>query len=490
MTHVIGLDLGTTNCKAIVMDEAGQVKASAERSYRLHAPRPGWAIQDAIKVWQQSAAAIHDAVDQVDGTFIDALSISGAMHSLVPIGTKNQALTPALTWADSRPGTFVDKLRAEADPIALYQQTGSPIQAPYHTVRLRWFQHNMPDLMNHLRYVVSIKDWVQFNLTGEWATDLGMASTTGLLNIYDLDWHQPALDLAQIDRDQLPPLISPLDMAGHLTKAAADQTGLQSGIPVFGGGSDGGLANLGSGAVDPGDMIITIGTSGAARLIVHEPTLDPDGDSTWCYVLTEGRYFAGGAINNGGLTLRWVRQTFYQDIRNDDDAFEQIAADAMRIPVGAEQVFVLPYLTGERSPRWDNNVRATITGLGLEHSRAHVARAALEGVAYCIRDVCQALGFTEHSPSSISLTGGITRLPIWSQILADVIGAPLQPIEVADASAVGAGIIALHGLDASTSLDLRRSSEPSGLIQPDRANTERYARLHQRYDELYDLLYP
>jgi gluconokinase len=332
---------------------------------------------------------------------------------------------------------------------------------------------------------VALKDWVFWRLTGVWLTDVGLASTTGLLDLHRLDWDREALGLAGVDASRLPALAAPDAVGGALSSAAAI-TGLPAGLPVVPGTSDGGTANLGAGAVRPGQTVITVGTSGAVRRLAAEPWLDP-AERTWCYVLSAGRWFAGGAINNGGLALQWVRERFYGDVPGEA-GYERLLQEAAAVPPGAEGVRVLPYFAGERSPHWNPLARAVISGLGLEHSRAHVARAALEGVAYCLADVWAALG----SPASAGarLTGSIARNPVWAQILADVLGAQLEADEAADASAVGGALLAHVALGHHASLeDAANRSVTSEIYLPDIDRHAAYARVHREFQALYARLY-
>ena len=490
---VIGLDLGTTNCKAVALGPDGQLLASASRAYPLHTPRAAWAEQQAGDLWDGAAAALSELASLVPLSQLAGLCLSGAMHSVLPVDSQNNPLAPAMTWADQRAAAQAEDLRQNPQANGLLGRVGCPLVYIYHPARLRWWFEDAPAIAGQAARFVALKDWILFQLTGVWATDWGLASTTGLLDIHRLAWDDEALALAGVNSGQLAPLVSPLQKVGGLTLEAAHLTGLPGGLPVVAGTSDGGTANLGSGAVLPGQAVITVGTSGAVRKIVDRPQVDLAG-RTWCYVMAEDRWFSGGAINNGGLALQWMRSRFYAEFPGEE-GFTRLMADAAEIDPGAGGVQVLPYFAGERSPYWNPAARAVITGLGLEHDRQHVARAALEGVAYCLADVWEALGNDlvqeiNAIPGGARLTGGITRSPAWAGIVADVLGIPLTLVETADASAVGAAMLGQVALGIASSLDaVAQCIVPGETLQPDLARHRFYLQEHRRFQQRYQQLW-
>jgi len=498
---MIGLDLGTTNCKAALFDSDGRVRAKASDGYALQVPHPGWAEQSVGNVWTAArrvlaavaAAAPPDAPPQ-------GICISGAMHSLFPIADDSGTpLANAMTWADARATSVYRGLIADTDTHALYRRTGCPVHSTYHLQRLRWWQRLEPELTQRAFMWVGLKDWILHALTGVWATDLTLASTTGLLNLRTLTWDTGVLRLAEVLPDHLPPLVSPSAVVGGLTEQAAAATGLPSGLPVIAGGSDGAMASLGTGIATPGQMVITVGTSGAVRKIVAEPWFDP-GERTFCYLLDDGRspqrspdgggatahplWFVGGAINNGGLALQWVREKLYPELVGEA-GFDQLAADAEAVAPGAEGVFMLPYFAGERSPHWAPKDRGMLYGLGMQHTRVHIARAAMEGVANCLADVWDAMyGSEPTSEEVVRLTGGITRTPLWAQIVADVLGVPLMALEVADTSAAGAALIGMRALGILRMDQAARTVESGRVYYPDSRRHEFYKQHHREYRAL------
>jgi gluconokinase len=484
MPLTIGLDLGTTHCKAVAIESNGRTVGMAQGDCSMVSPRPGWAEQDAKQVWSAVLHTLHALATSLNGYSIAGLSLSSAMHSLLPVDAQGEPLAPAMTWADQRAAPQAARLRAMEDASQRYARTGCPLQAIYHPAKLCWYHEQQPEIAARAARFVTIKDYVLYRLTGRWAIDYGMASATGLLDIHNLHWDAPTLALVGIEPDQLPGLVSPLAAVGDLLPAVVRATGLPYGLPVIAGSGDGGLANLGSGAALDGQSVITIGTSGAVRRVMSRPQLDLLA-RTWCYVLLEERWYAGGAINNGGLALQWAVERFYPDF-DPSAAYARLFADAEGVPPGADGVTVLPYFAGERSPHWNPDARGVIAGLGLEHTRAHIARAVLEGVAYCLADVWDVLSGQNELLLPARLTGGVTRSPLWPQIIADVLGVPLALTEAADASAVGAAMLAQLALGYAASIDeLVAQVQPGQVIEPDAARHHIYEAGHQRFKTLY-----
>jgi gluconokinase len=481
---MIGLDLGTTSCKAILLDAEGRVVAAARESYPLQVPRPGWAEQDVLVIWEAVTRTLRAVVASTP-VAPTGISFSGAMHSCFPVDAEGGPLANSMTWADNRAAGVEETVRAEVDIPALYARTGCPVRSTYHPVRLRWWADAAPDVVRRASRFVGIKDWILHALTGAWATDIGLASTTGLLDGATYAWDPEALRVARIAPERLPALVPSTSIVGGLARGAAAATGLPAGLPVIAGGSDGGMANLGTRITRAGQAVITVGTSGAVRQLVDRPWVDPS-ERTWCYVLDEGRWFIGGAINNGGLALDWVRRLCYPELA-PDAGFGQLAADAGAVPPGADGAFVLPYFTGERSPSWTPDDPAMFYGLRLGHGRAHLARAAMEGVAHCIADVWEALPPPTAAGEVTRLTGGITRTPAWAQVLADVLGVPLMALDAADASAIGAALVGLRALGRPSPVDAGASAQV-GVLHAPSADHAFYVDHHRAFDALRDLM--
>ena len=482
---VVGLDVGTTAVKAGLYTTSGDEVAVAGRDHPLRSPEPGWAEQDPEEI----VAAMVDALAEIaraardTGTDVRAISVSTPMHGLLGLDAGGRPLTPVVTWADTRARDDADALRA--DHLDVHRRTGTPLHPMAPLAKLRWFQRERAEVADRVRTWVTIKEHVLAALTGTLAIDRSSASATGLFHLRDDAWDVEALELAHIDADRLAPVVATDHVVGGLTSARAEATGLPAGTPVVAGATDGVLANLGVGALGGGGTgAVTIGTSGAVRLTVDEPTTDPD-MRTFCYALTGDRWVVGGAISNGGLWLRWLRDAVFTGDLDDDD----LSALAAEVPAGSEGVTVLPYLTGERAPQWSADPSGVVFGLRLDHGRAHVVRAGMEGVAHQLRLVTDALADSGHEVSRLRATGGFTSSEVWLQTVADILDVPLEVPAVSEAVAFGAALLGMTALGLLDDVD-----EAPGLVRimtscdPDPRHRALHDAAHDRYVDLVDVL--
>lgn len=477
--YVVGLDLGTTSTKAAALSAEGQILAISTAANRMWTDQPGSALQDPREVWEGAQQALANLAGKVDPRQALGICLSGAMHSLFPHGSDGEPLAPAVTWADVRAGRQAAELRGRCDAHAVYLRSGCPLQYLYHPAKLSRWLAEQPEL--HRAGFGAIKDYVYRKFSGVWATDHGLASASGLMDTRSLAWDEEALALGGISSRQLPELLSPLDSQGKLSHSAAQSSGFPQGLAVVIGAGDGGLANLGSGAVRPGESVITVGTSAAARRIAPRPVMD-ESERTWCYLLCEGRWFHGGASNNAGLAVQWVRERFYPDLTGAE-GFERLFHDAESVSAGADGVVIVPYFSGERNPHWDAGARAVIHGLALEHSRRQISRAVLEGTALCLADIWAAMG---PGDEPVRLTGTINRQPVWAQILCDILQVRLVGLEAADSSAVGAAMLGHAALGSVTSLEaIAATARPTIEYQPNFGHRSVYQHLQKVFRSLY-----
>lgn len=465
----------------MLLDSTGKLIAKASSApYPLHS-KQGSATQNPDDIWRGARVALRDLVQQCETVNnIAGICLSGAMHSVVGLNREGLPTAPAITWVDQRPAALVPQLQTELgnDRAALYARTGCPLQTPYHLPRLRWWQQEHGPATLY----VSLKDWVFWQLTGEFWTDVGLASTTGLVDIHSFTWDKTALAHAHISPTNLPQLKAPTDTS-MLAAEVAQDIGLPS-IPVILGGSDGALANLGSSAGLPQRAAVTVGTSGAVRLLSTTPLLDDaDKARTWCYVLTEGRYVAGGAINNGGIALQYLREKLFPECSTT-----QLINEATEINLHTRRPLVLPYLSGERSPHWRSDATATIHGLTLEQGRGALVRSVLEAVCFCLADIWQILR-PQTDTDTVYLSGGICKSQFWSQILADVFGVDIVMLDAADASAVGAAMLGHHALGTADLAGLSDALPVGERLRPNADAHKYYLEKLSAFRGLFEQLY-
>ncbi|MCZ7439554.1 gluconokinase [Micromonospora sp. WMMC241] len=486
-TVVVGVDIGTTSSKAVAFDTDGRQLASHSIGYPLEEPHPGWAEQDPDLIYQAVLGVIRAVVDELGGP-VAGLSFSTAMHSLIGLDADGNPLTPSITWADSRASAQAERLRAAPSGLALHRRTGTPVHPMAPLPKLVWFAEQEPKLHERVSHWVGIKDLVLRRLAEALVTDHSVASATGLMDIHRLAWDTEALRVAGITEEQLPQLVPTTHVLQGLTADAAVATGLPADTPLVVGAGDGPLANLGLGAVRPGVVACSIGTSGAMRVMVERPGVDPLG-GVFCYALTEDRWVVGGAINNGGIVLQWAHDALAPEL--GEDAEEELLGLAAQAPVGSGGLIMLPYLLSERAPHWSALPRGAYIGLTHGHGRAHLVRAALEGVCQQLALVLASVRAAGNEVREVRASGGFARSPLWRQILADALGMPVRFPAGHEGSGFGAALLGMQALGLISSVevaaDLVRIDE---TVHPDPAAAATYAALLPLFSELYDALVP
>ncbi|MEH1165513.1 gluconokinase [Micromonospora sp. CPCC 205539] len=484
---VIGVDIGTTSTKAVAYDTAGRQLASHSTGYPLDNPQPGYAEQDPQRildaVLESVRAVVTDLVEPIAG-----LAFSSAMHSLIGLDHGGNPVTPSVTWADSRSTRQAERLRAVPSGLALHRRTGTPIHPMAPLPKLLWFAELEPKLFDGVVHWVGIKDWVLLRLCGTLVTDHSIASATGLMDIHRLVWDTEALAIAGITDEQLPHLVATTAVLPGLTPQAAAATGLPQRTPVVVGAGDGPLANLGLGAVHPGMVACSIGTSGAMRVMVERPGVDPLG-GVFCYALTEDRWVVGGAINNGGIVLKWAGDALAPEL--GEHAHADLVALAARAPVGSGGLIMLPYLLSERAPHWSALPRGAYVGLTHGHRREHLVRAALEGVCQQLALVLTSVRAAGNEVREIRAGGGFARSGLWRQMLADVLGLPVSFPSGHEGSSFGAALLGMQALGLIDSIDVAADLvQIEETVRPDATAAATYSSLLPLFAELYDALVP
>jgi gluconokinase len=478
----LAIDIGTTSAKAVAYDCDGGEHGAGDAGYPLHEPAYGRAEQDPAQLLEGAVAAARAAVADAGAQRIAGIGCSAAMHALVGLDADDAPVTPLLTWADSRAAAQAERLRAEHPQ--LHARTGTPPHPMAPLPKLMWFAEHAPDLHARVRRWVGIKELLIHRLTGEWVVDVSCASGTGLMASETGDWDEEALEVAQVRREQLCPIVA----ADHRLSLREDGIGLAAGTPVIVGAGDGPLANVGLGAVSPGVVACSIGTSGALRMTVPEPGIDPDAQ-LFCYALAPRRWVLGGAINNGGSVLPWLGTALAPDL--GEHAERELLALAAHAPAGSAGLLMLPYLLSERAPHWSALPRGAYIGLRHFHGREHMIRAAVEGVCQQLALVLDSIAAAGHDVSEIRATGGFARSPWWRQLLSDVFGMPIGYTDGGQGSALGAALLAFAALGLVDSIE--RAADLVTITErhdPDPEAAAVYAGLRPVFAELYDDLTP
>lgn len=481
---IVGVDVGTTSVKVGLYGPDGREHTVVSRDYPLHMPEPGWVEQDPDQIVDATLDALADVAAHARdaGIAMAGVATSTVMHSLLGLDREGAACTPMLTYADTRAWRQAERLRA--DHLGVYRRTGTPLHPMAPLAKLQWIHEEQPDLAHRVRRWVTVKEHLLAALTGETVIDHSSASATGLFGLEAADWDDEALQLAQVDADHLATPVPTDHVLDGLTAAAAERTGLPVDTPVVAGATDGVLANLGVGALHRGLGAVTIGTSGAVRVTVDAPVTD-ERMRLFCYALTADRWVVGGAISNGGLWLRWLRE----EVLGTDLGADDLTALAADVPAGSDGVTVLPYLTGERAPQWSPVLSGVVFGLRYEHGRGHLVRAGLEGVAHQLRLVTDAVADCGHPLERLRATGGFTNSPLWLQMVADILEIPLELPRVSESTAFGAGLLGMTAVGLLDGLDeVDDLIAVTDQLDPGTDDRETHRAAHERYAQLVEVL--
>ncbi len=448
---IIGVDVGTTAVKvaAFAVNGAPAELPRALREYPLEQPQPGWQVQEPTTVLSAIDNAIADCVAQLRDAQVLAVSLSTAMHGLIGLDGQYRPLTPLVTWADSRGHLEARELRKQGLARGLLHRTGTPAHPMSPLVKLIWFSRHEQRLMSQARWWAGLKDYVLHHLTGELVTELSSASATGLLDLKSREWDAQSLDLAGIEADQLPPVL-PTTTVLKLSEEAGQRIGLPGNLPVAVGAADGPLGNLGTGAIVPGVAGLSLGTSGAVRMAVPEPSFDAEG-RLFCYALTDDLWVIGGAISNGGITLRWAGETFAPDLVAEGHADVDVLKLAAQAPPGSDGLLMLPYVLSERAPLWDPDLSGAFLGIRAHHTRSHFIRAALEGVCLQLSTIVDSLDTVDHV-ESVRATGGPFRSELWRRVMAATLARPMSVQAEAGGTALGAAALGWYALGGAPTL--------------------------------------
>jgi gluconokinase len=502
MHFVIGIDIGTTNTKAVAFTEQGEVLASAGASYPVytdaggrHELDPGQLLEAVVTALSKVRRQTISREGLMGAEGLAGVSFSCAFHSLIAVDEAGFPLTRAMTWADLRASPQARLLKGSEAGKRIYQHTGVPIHAMSPLCKLLWLKENEPALFRRAARFISIKEYIWWRLFGKYQVDHGIASATGLLDTRSLDWYPESLELAGIDSGQLSAPVSCMHMetgllpeAQSLLEAVPEGLPFRDRMPFIIGSGDGSLANLGSGAVRSGETALTIGTSGAIRMTVTRPEDDPQ-ERVFNYVIADGYYICGGATNNGGNVLQWYIDKVLGGKEGDEAEWQRRIEEADTVPPGCEGLLFLPYLQGERAPVWDGDAKGVFFGVRSLHDHRYFMRACLEGVSYALYQIGASLEETIGPIQNIYASGGFTRSTAWLQLMADVFLKKVHITAVADASAIGAGIMGLCALGFIEDLDGAKSLvQVVKTFEPDAARHAVYMENYKVFTQLYDRL--
>jgi len=493
MNYVLGIDVGTGGTRAVLVDRNGEILSSATHEHVPFAsPRIGWAEQDPHDWYKATGSAIRQAIAsaKIDSADISAVGLAGQMHGAVLLDEKDEVLRPALIWCDQRTQAQCDWLNETLGEQKIISLTCNPALTNFTLTKILWVRDNEPEVFTRFRRILLPKDYVRLCLTGEHAMDVAEASGTLMLDVAHRRWSEEMMGAVALPMSCLPKLYESPEICGRINQQGAAYTGLKLGTPVVAGAGDQAGGAVGMGIVRAGAVSATIGTSGVVFAATDNPAMDPKGRvHTFCHAVP-GRWHVMGVTQAAGLSFHWFRDL----VRNSSSSisYDELTREAATAPPGSDGVLWAPYLMGERTPHLDPNARGTLTGLAASHTRAHVTRAILEGVAFSLKDTFSLFDEMRVPVRNVRLGGGGARSPLWRQIQADVYGYEVEILAAEEGAAYGGALLAGVGAkfwksveeacDAVVKVQLR--------ISPDPATVKLLKRQYENFRSLYPALKP
>jgi gluconokinase len=482
--YIIGIDIGTGSTKAVSVDLTGNILQVSQYAYPTFRPEPGYSEQDPELIWNAFKSCIRETI-QTLGVAPAAISLSSAMHSIIPVNETGTALANLITWADSRSESIAETLRGSPQGENLYRISGTPLHAMAPLSKIIWIKQYQPELFSRTAKFISIKEFIWFKLFGQFEVDYALASATGMFDILGLAWSNEILDLAGIPISRLSVPVNTSFQRTGVHAEAAQEMNLPVTTTFVMGASDGCCANLGSAVVDASKAALTIGTSGAVRVTSEKPVYNFKA-MTFNYLLDEKTFVCGGPVNNGGLAIDWAIQQFLSPEDAAGDPYETFFSIIEQNSTAGEKLIFLPYLTGERAPYWDTHASGAFIGLRQNHKQADLLKAVLEGVCFALNQVLASVEESVGTVQQLHVSGGFIHSPVWLQTLADLSGKKLVLVQTEDASAIGAAILASRAIYPENTLETAILSRDKDVIFPDMNKHAHYKSMMPIFSKLYE----
>ena len=485
MSYFVGIDSSTTATKALLMDDEGAVVAIGRSEYDFETPRPLWSEQSPHLWWDATVIAIREALEQggIDGAAVAGIGLTGQMHGLVLLDDQGEVLRPSILWNDQRTQAECDEIRERVGSQELLTITGNDALTGFTAPKILWVRNNEPDVADRVAHVLLPKDYVRFRLTDTYAVDRAGGSGTILFDLASRDWSTEVARILDIPMEWLPPTFEGPDVTGVVTEEASALTGLRPGTPVVAGGGDQAANGVGVGAVVPGVVAMSVGTSGVVFAAADRPVVEPAGRlHAFCHAVP-GMWHLMGVMLSAAGSYRWFKDTFAPGI-----TYDELNNAAGTVPAGAEGLVFLPYLTGERTPHPDPLARGAFVGLTVRHRLGHMARAVMEGVAFGLRDSVELMA-AEMELGEVRVSGGGASSDLWLRIIADVIGLPVRVVGTAESAAHGAAMLAAVGVGAFDSVaEACETAVEVGEITEPGQDAAVYDEVYRVYRDLYPAL--
>lgn len=489
MKHIMGIDVGTSGVKCIIIDENGAVLASDTQSYPLSTPRSGWSEQNPADWWKGTVAAVSNVVKEsgVKSDDIIGLGFSGQMHGLVALDDNDEVIRPAILWNDQRTGAECEEVKETSGGLeGLLSYTNNTMLTGYTGGKMLWVKKNEPENFERIKSFLMPKDYIRFLMTGKKYTEVSDASGTGFFDVEKRKWSEELISKVGLDFSIFPECLESDEEAGEITKEVADATGLSAGMKVYAGGGDAVIQTTGMGIVQEGTIGLIIGTSGVVSMALDGFGPNEGGKLQFFCNNDKNKWQAIGCQLSSGGSLEWFKEKFYEG----NDPFREINEGAQESGIGANKLVFLPYLTGERCPHPDADARGVFFGLSLMHGKGDMARAVMEGVTFGLREIFELILALkpDMEPKQIISSGGASKSPLWRQIQADIFGLPVKTLTgAAEGGAYGAAVVAGVGAGLWGSIE-----EAAGMLKeetvtmPIDENKKEYDRIFDIYKGLYE----
>jgi xylulokinase len=484
--NLLGIDVSTTGVKALVIDGDGAIVDSFTTPLQLSNPRPLWSEQHPRDWWQAAVNSIQRVLARKSRDEIAAVGLTGQMHGLVLLDDAGEVLRPAILWNDQRCGDECDEIRARVGKDRLVHVSGNDALTGFTAPKILWVRNHEPETYARVRHVLLPKDYLRYQLTHEFGMDKADGSGTLLFDLEQRDWSSEVLNALEIPASWLPPTFEGPEITGRITREAAETTGLREGVAVVAGGGDQAAQAVGVGAIRPGVLAVTMGTSGVVFAATETPLIESQGRlHAFCHAAPSRWHLMGVMLSAAG-SLQWYRDALYPNV-----SFEELVNEAGGVSAGSDGLLFLPYLCGERTPHPDPHARGSWVGLTNRHTRAHLTRAVLEGVAFGLKDIfslMQDVGMREID--QVRVSGGGAKSTLWRQILADVLESELATVNTTEGAAYGAALLAgvAAGVWPDVDTACAQTIRVSDRITPNATNTACYEELYSQYQSLYPAL--
>jgi xylulokinase len=497
MMYILAHDIGTTGDKATLFGEDGRLVTSAFSSYPTYYPQNGWVEQDPVSYWEAFCNSSKTILEKtkIEPKEVAVVSFSGQMMAALPVDENGKSLRNSIIWADLRSTAQAERLSQRIDKDRVYEITGHRLSASYSATKIMWIRENEPGIYKRTAKFIHAKDYLASRLTGNIISDYSDASGMNLLDITGLKWSDEILNATEIDPAKLPDIAESTEISGKITKQAAEESGLLSGTPVAIGGGDGACATCGSGVVREGSSYIYLGTSTWMAIASDRPLIDPSRRTfTFCH-FKRGLYFPAGTMQAGGGSYQWMKNTLCrsESLCADEagvDVYDILNLKAKKVQAGSGGILYLPYLMGERSPLWNPDARGCFIGLSMAHTKEHLIRAVLEGVAYNMRLICDAFAEQGVKTQAIRMIGGGAKSRLWREIFACIMEKPILRLNfIEEATSVGAAVAGGIGVGIFSSIeDAERLVHVTEEVKPIKEDIPVYKKQYALFMQSIDLL--